>query len=184
MNNSFSPLGEFDEIIRSRRNKAATGKQNNKLIFDTVRMVAVLSAAVIVFFIFFGFKIVDGNGMYPALHDGDLTLIWHKSEYVKDDIVFYKANGTEYCGRVVAKGGDRIRFAGDGRFYVNGSAQISNAVFPTYSDDGENEFVVPENSVYVLGDYRTDCTDSRTLGAIPLDDVNAKVISVVRHKKL
>lgn len=184
MNKNLSPLMEFDRIICRRRRKAVTANQNRKLLLDTIRMVAVLCAAVIVFFLFFGFKIVDGNGMYPALHDGDLTLVWHKSEYIKDDIVFYKANGTEYCGRVMAKGGDRIRFSEDGRLYVNGSVQTANAVFPTYYSDGENEIVVPQNSVYVLGDYRTDCTDSRTLGAIPLKDITAKVISVVRHKKL
>lgn len=184
MNNNLSPLNGLDEIIRRRIKRAATAKQNRKLIFDTVRMVAILAIAAIIFFVFFGFKIVDGNGMYPALHDGDLTLVWHKSKYIKGDIVFYKVNGTVYCGRVVAKGGDRIRFTKDGKLYVNGSEQAFDIVFSAYSDDGENEIIVPENSVYILGDCYTDCTDSRTLGTISLNDVTAKVISIVRHKKL
>lgn len=69
---------------------------------------------------------------------------------------FTKADGKEYCGRVVAKAGDSISFSDDGKFYVNGMVQSNKIMFPTDApENAEKNIVVPENSVYILGDYRT-----------------------------
>lgn len=172
-------------LTDEQKKKIAVKKANKRLVLDTVRMAAVLAIAVTVFLIFFGLKVVDGNGMYPALMDGDLALTYSKSEYIKNDVVFYKANEKEYCGRVVAKAGDSISFSDDGKFYVNGMVQSSEIVFPTnLPENAEKNMVVPDNSVYILGDYRTSCVDSRDLGFISLDDVDSKIIALLRHKKI
>ena len=172
-------------LTDEQKKKAAIKKADKRLILDTIRMVAVLAGAAIIFFIFFGLKVVDGNVMYPALMDGDLTLTYSKSEYVKNDVVFYTADEKEYCGRVVAKAGDSISFSDDGKFYVNGMVQSNKIMFPTAApENAEKIMVVPENSVYILGDYRTSCVDSRELGFISLDNVDSKIIAVLRHKKI
>ncbi|MCI8957192.1 MAG: signal peptidase I [Eubacterium sp.] len=172
-------------LTDEQKKKVAAKKANKRLVIDTVRMVTVLAIATAIFFIFFGLKVVDGNGMYPALMDGDLALTYSKSEYVKNDVVFYKADGKEYCGRVVAKTGDSISFSDDGKFYVNGMVQSSKIVFPTDTpENAEKNMIVPDNSVYILGDYRTSCVDSRDLGFISLDDVDSKIIAILRHKKI
>lgn len=176
--------GFSSSLTDEEKKKIAVKKANKRLVLDTVRMIAVLAIAAAVFSMFFGLKVVDGNGMYPALMDGDLTLTYSKAEYVKNDVVFYKSAGKEYCGRVVAKAGDSIRFY-DGKFYVNGMVQLNEIVFPTnLPENAENNIVVPDNSVYILGDYRTSCVDSRDLGFISLDDVDSKIIALLRHKKI
>ena len=43
---------------------------------------------------------------------------------------------------------------------------------------------VPEGSVYVLGDYRTNTQDSRDFGAIPIKSVQGKVITILRRRGL
>lgn len=172
-------------LTDEEKKKAAVKKANKRLVLDTVRMVTILAVAAIIFFIFFGLKVVDGNGMYPALMDGDLTLTYRKAEYVKNDVVFYTADGNEYCGRVVAKSGDSISFSDDGKFYVNGMVQSDKIMFHTDApENAEKNIIVPENSVYILGDYRTSCVDSRDLGFISLDDVDSKIIALLRHKKI
>lgn len=172
-------------LTDEQKKKIAVQKANKRLVLDTVRMVAVLAIAATIFSIFFGLKVVDGNGMYPALMDGDLTLTYSKAEYVKNDVVFYKADGKEYCGRVVAKAGDSIRFSDDGKFYVNGMVQSNEIAFPTnLPENAAKNIIVPANSVYILGDYRTSCVDSRELGFISLDDVDSKIIALLRHKKI
>jgi len=43
---------------------------------------------------------------------------------------------------------------------------------------------VPEGCVYILGDYRTQSEDSRDFGAVPLEAVEAKVITLLRRRSL
>lgn len=168
-----------------QKKEDAIKRANKRLILDTIRLFIILAIATIIFFVFFGIKVVDGNGMYPALMDGDLTLTFNKANYVKNDVVFYRVDGKEYCGRVVAKAGDSISFSEDGKFYVNGMIQSEKIAFPTMIPEGsEKKLIVPDDTVYILGDYRTSCVDSRTLGFISLDDVDSKIIALLRHKKI
>jgi signal peptidase I len=37
-------------------------------------------------------------------------------------------------------------------------------------------YAVPEGSVWVMGDNRTDSLDSRSFGAVPLDSVRGKAV--------
>lgn len=181
---SLTPLAPLSEVIAKRRKRALIQAENRRLLYSILRMVVGLGIVVGIFLMLFSFHIVEGNDMYPALCDGDLVLTYDKSEYVKNDIVFYEANGGLHCGRVVAKGGDSVGFADD-KLYVNGTAQTTDIVFSTSAPASWSGTVkVPEDSIYVLGDYRTACVDSRTFGFIPLENVKSKVIVLLRHKTL
>ena len=72
-----------------------------------------------------------------------------------------------------------------GTLLVNGTVQSGEILYPTYAE-GELEYpyAVPEGYVFVLGDYRTQTTDSRTLGAVPMGDVKGKVITILRRRGL
>lgn len=43
-------------------------------------------------------------------------------------------------------------------------------------------YTVPEGHVFILGDYRTQTEDSRDHGPIPMEDVEAKVITILRRQ--
>ena len=43
---------------------------------------------------------------------------------------------------------------------------------------------VPENHVFILGDYRTQTVDSRDFGPVPMECVAGKVITILRRRGL
>ncbi len=128
----------------------------------------------------------NGNEMFPAVKDGDLVVAFRlQGDYVKNDVVVYKAEGKTKVGRVVARETDVVMLDDSGSLLVNGTAQTGEIVFSTYAKEGiEYPYIVPKGCVFILCDYRTNGTDSRDYGAISLDDVDGKVITLMRRREL
>ena len=182
--NSLSPLAALNDLIVKRRKRALIQTENRRLLFSILRIIAGLAIVAAVFLMLFSFHIVEGNDMYPALCDGDLALTYGKSEYIKNDIVFYEVEGEIHCGRVVAKGGDSVSIS-DNKLFVNGTPQTTGIAFPTTGEEKwKTAVAVPDKTLFVLGDYRPACEDSRIFGFIPIDKVKSKVIVILRHKTL
>lgn len=83
-----------------------------------------------------------------------------------------------YIKRVIGLPGDHIVIQ-DGKVYVN-SVQIQEEYLQpgVITDDGKGyctDLVVPENTVFVMGDNRAQSTDSRCFGCIPLERIESKV---------
>lgn len=184
-NNQLTPFAPMKQVIQKRRVRTLEQADNRRLLGSIFRLLVLIAVAAWVFMTFFGIRIVHGNEMYPALYDGDLVLCNVRSEYRKNDIVFYTAEGRPHTGRVVAKGGDWVDISQDGTLRVNGTAQVDQIPFHTEQPDGwEGSRMVPEGCVFILGDFRTRAEDSRKFGCIPLEEVQAKVIAVFRHRTL
>lgn len=183
MNNRLAPLDDIRSVIAKRRRKALENNETKRIVGSLFRTLLILFAFILIFNIWFSFRIVDGNVMYPALSDGDLTLTFKKSSYVKNDVVFYEVNGETHVGRVVAKSGDIVDITEDGNLLVNGTVQTGEILFKTYPpNDFSGALTVEKNSVYILGDNRTDTTDSRKFGCISLDKIKGKIITLIRHR--
>ena len=125
-----------------------------------------------------------GNGMYPAIKDGDLLFAFRlENALSKNDVVVYTAAEQRRVGRILGREGDVIPIDDSGDLLVNGTTQSGDILFPTYAKEGLTyPFVVPEGSVFLLGDYRTQCEDSRDFGPVPKADVEAKVITILRRR--
>lgn len=181
----MTPLETIRKEIKVKRQEAIIHRNTMQMLFSILRMIIFLVIFVLIILHFISFKFVEGNGMFPSLCDSDLVMCFEKQEYQKNDIVFYTVNGEEYVGRVVAKGGDYIDYTESGNIIVNGTVQNGEIVFPTYKpEDWTETLVIPINYVYILGDYRTQTNDSRNFGCIALDDVECKVSTLLRHRKL
>lgn len=134
----------------------------------------------------------SGQDMFPALKDGDLCVIFRqptmnllKEKYEAGDIVAYRVDGKRHFGRVVAIGGDSVQIDANGSVTVNGVAESWEILFPTYTrGDLMTYTLVNDGTLYVLGDYRTNTEDSRDFGLIPLENVEGKVISILRRRGL
>lgn len=127
---------------------------------------------------------VQGNEMFPAMEDGDLVLGYRlQDEWNKGDVIVFTMEGKTRIGRILGRPGDVIHMDEEGTLRINGTPQSGDILYPTYPPEGsEFPLTVPENCFYVLCDYRTQCEDSRTYGPVPMENVQAKVITILRRR--
>jgi signal peptidase I len=143
---------------------------------------AVVIAYIIKFFLFDIIE-VDGNSMYPTLHDKDrliVSKINYKEPNIGDIIIFkYPADeNLDFIKRIVAKEGDKVEIKNN-YLYIN-NKKIEE---PYINDKQLNDFsevIVPENSFFVLGDNRNSSRDSRYSDVGFLDEDNIKGKAIIR----
>lgn len=86
---------------------------------------------------------------------------------------------TSYIKRVIGLPGDHVEIKDNG-VYVNGNKlqedYLQDYVKTTDSGGYFTDVVVPENTVYVLGDNRSESTDSRRFGCIPVEKIESKAV--------
>ena len=91
---------------------------------------------------------------------------------------FMNVNKVNYIKRVIGVAGDHIQIK-DGAVYRNGEKLDEPYLRTSVTSPQEEEYsdvVVPEGTVYLMGDNRDSSLDSRTFGCIPLDRVNGCVL--------
>ena len=164
------PLTAGRRALHKRRNAAQDRRDALSLLG---RVVVLLTQA-------------SGNSMFPAVKDGDLLIGYRlQGTYAKNDVVLYEQDGKLRVGRVLGRENDLIALDDSGTLIVNGSAQSGEILYPTYAKDTlEYPYTVPADSVFILGDYRTQSEDSRDFGPVALTDVKAKVITLLRRRSL
>ncbi len=148
------------------------------------RAAAFAAAAVALFTWVFGLVVVQGDGMEPASGDGDVALMYRlDSQLAVDDLVVYRGrSGEELVGRVVALPGDTVQITDDGTVMLNGADQpdMNGQKAPPSESGPEYPLVLGEGEYFVLGDNRSSAVDSREMGAIGINEVEGKVIALLR----
>ena len=83
-----------------------------------------------------------------------------------------------YIKRVIALPGEHVQIK-DGKVYINDEElqedYLQPGVVTDVSESGFDDFVVPENCVFAMGDNRNHSTDCREFGCIPLEKIESKV---------
>jgi len=105
--------------------------------------------------------------------------------YKRGDIVVFKPpadwgpfDDTPYIKRVIAVGGDTFEIRDDGLVYINGIALTEPYIYkeadgtpqPTTASD-QSTWVIPEGELFLMGDHRSNSTDSRAHGPVPVENV-------------
>ncbi|MEU1118225.1 MULTISPECIES: signal peptidase I [unclassified Streptomyces] len=133
------------------------------------------------------FQIPSGS-MEPAFRSGDRVLVnklayRFGSEPQRGDAVVFDGHGyfgdADYIKRVVGTGGDRVVCCDKrGRIKVNGEPVDEPYLYPNNAPSQVPfDVVVPEDSLFLLGDHRSDSRDSRDHlgepggGMIPVGEV-------------
>ena len=172
------------------RERASAEKKTPGPISDIVGFLlhlAIVIAAVWAIFTFvFGVSIARGEAMYPRIRDGDVLFSYRMQRDIRTgDVLAVKKDGQEFIGRVVAVGGETVDITPEGQLLVNGNAASEEIFYATYLISGGQvtyPHEVPQNSFFLLSDFRTNGYDSRNYGDVSREEVKGKVITVMRRR--
>ena len=108
-----------------------------------------------------------------ARYENEPTSIWSKFSYYVLEV-----NKTSYIKRVIGVPGDHVVIK-DGKVYLN-DEELQESYIPSgvVTDNGHGnctDVIVPENCVFAMGDNRSQSSDCRRFGCIPLDKIESKV---------
>jgi signal peptidase I len=124
---------------------------------------------------------IPSESMVPTLEIGDRVLvnkfIYRFTEPERGDVLVFKSvegGDQDLIKRVVGTPGDEVRVQ-NGQLFVNGEPQNEpylNQQNPDRSFYGP--LIVPEDSVFMMGDNRSNSQDSRFFGPVPYENVEGE----------
>lgn len=173
-----------DEKKASTPKKKRKKKSAKRYALEFFIKIAITAAVVVILLVFVvGVHVNHGNASYPMIKDGDLVITYKLGKPDLGEEIAYRHDGELKFGRIVAKAGDEVEIT-DQCLKVNGYNVVEDVVYPTTSEGAVITFpyIVPQGTVFVLNDFRSDPEDSRTYGAIPRSDVEGEIIFIMRRR--
>ena len=133
---------------------------------------------------------IQGDSMYPTLHDKDTFIVnklyLNRSDIKRFDIVVLKSDklNQDIIKRVIGLPGDNIVFKDD-KLYINGTYYVEDYLDKDYIEEAKEkynaklftedfEITLDNDEIFVLGDNRLRSSDSRTLGTFKYSDIISK----------
>lgn len=189
------PIDRGDEkaAIKQRRKQKCANAGREIAGWVLTLAFAALLALLINSFVFF-FARVEGSSMLGTLKDGEVLFVW-RAGYVfgqpqRGDIVichypetaeggYLDQKNTCYVKRVIGLPGDTVSIR-QGTVYINGEALKESYLETERIDSQSMEAVVlKEGEYFLMGDNRSDSTDSRRMGAVERGKILGKAVGVV-----
>ena len=133
---------------------------------------------------------IQGDSMYPTLHDKDTLIVnklyLNRSDIKRFDIVVLKSDklNQDIIKRVIGLPGDNIVFKDD-KLYINGTYYVEDYLDKDYIEEAKEkynaklftedfEITLDNDEIFVLGDNRLRSSDSRTLGTFKYSEKKKK----------
>jgi signal peptidase I len=141
-------------------------------LFSILAAVAVLSLVFLLWL--FPARIVD-RSMEPTLTSGEVVLCDRLAKYIakpeRGDIILFRTADGVFVKRIVGLPGESVEMVG-GYVFIDSRPLDESAYASGYSGDMD-PVTVPEDTVFVLGDNRSQMYDSRLaeVGCIPYDRI-------------
>ena len=171
----------------------AEKKQERSIWQDVYGVLSDLAGCLVFVTILFVFAIrlvgVDGDSMYPTLHNGDRLTLLSNFLYEPEvgDIIVLKAPGFEQgplVKRLIAMDGQTVDINFDtGEVWVDGELLVEPYIndLTTRYEGVDFPLTVPEGYVFVMGDNRLHSSDSRdpSVGCVDKRYVLGKALQVI-----
>lgn len=178
---------ETEENLRQKDADPPAKKDTLKEVLEWVRFtIAVVLVGLLITNFIVQRNTVQGDSMYPNLHDGDELIVEKVSRYFggirRGDIITVDTHGLDkrspnnVIKRVVGLPGERVEIR-EGSVYINGEV-LDEPYLPegvvTVSDSRNPQYeklVLADNEYYCLGDNRPNSKDSRVFGPVPRQNI-------------
>lgn len=168
-------LQDIDPELKKQKRK----ERRKYTIITTIQFIGIIIIILGLFFALIGTSTVDGNSMYPTLHNSNKVFYSRiNKEYKPGDIVAIKMNnGKTYVKRIAAVPGDTVNIQ-HGQVYINGILEDNpNALGVSNVTSLVNyPYLVEDNCYFVLGDNREVSDDSRNFGSIDSSQIQGKIL--------
>lgn len=161
----------YDAIAKDAFEKAYKETQKKRrLIGELIWFAALIVILYLALHFLIGLSFVDGDSMYPTIHDRNIVLYTRIYGDLKanDIIAIRMKDDVFYVKRVIATEGDEVEIA-DGVVLVNGKIIEDDYSWGnTEKMQGNVSYplTVGKGQVFVLGDNREYSEDSRTFGLV------------------
>jgi len=182
MNDNLSDMeDDLGEETRMQRKAAA---RKHEFWGWVISLIAAVVIALALRFFVFEFIRVDGSSMEPTLYTNEYVFMekvtyWFSEPSYGDIVICYYPNRTEtFVKRIIGTEGDTIEIH-DGTLYINGNPD--KTYFSGYLENDMAPVVVPENSVFVMGDNRNASMDStnNSIGPLPDSMILGKALFII-----
>lgn len=164
--------------------------KNKELVKFLLEMIAIVVITAVVFTKIVIPVRVDGESMYPTLHDKDIAIVnalyLSKSDIKRFDVIVLKCKqlDKDIVKRVIGLPGDTVVFKDD-KLYINGTYYSEDYLDKKYIEEAKErystelftndfEITLKDDEIFVLGDNRLRSADSRTLGTFKYSDIIGK----------
>lgn len=176
--------------VRKRENGV---KDYQRLI---IRIIAFVLVLWLLLFVFLGVTTMPNVDMSPNIKSGDMVLFYRldKTPAAQDVIVFRKTDSSgkklTMVSRVVAVEGDVVEITGEGVLLVNGNAVSESNVYDKITLPVDADFApefpltLGKDECFVLGDKRSEATDSRVFGPVLKSEILGTVITILRRNNI
>lgn len=174
------------ENIASEQIKEELEREQKKeyILFSCRRtifwLLVVASCTVLIIILFIPVMRIRENSMAPALHEGDIVVSVKNHTLQPGDIIGFHYGNNVLIKRYIAGPGQWVKIDDDGNVYVDDILMEEPYIQEKSLGNCNIEFPcqVPDNRVFVLGDYRATSLDSRhvSIGFIEKEEIIGKIV--------
>lgn len=183
----------FQNEIKERKERITNKRKNKQRFMQNIKVLVIKTLFIVLlfyitFFYIFGITRIKDLAMRPTIEPGSLALYYRlDKDYHVGDVVTFEKDGKRYVLRIIATQNQTVSLNMDGEFITNDGNEQHQTYFENIIPEDSSityPYKVGNNQVFVVGDYRVETEDSRTFGAINMDTIDGKVISILQTKDI